>query len=218
MAPRKDTLPTTRTHIAVIRKPGSTKDTRRPKTSFLDLPAEIRNTVYDLSLAQQTIMFPKPSKLNKKGRAKCPGILMVCQQICQESVNMFYAKMAFRFECQDKMLTWLRKIGTKKRVLLQEVIVDKIASLPYLPHYMAALTTNDRRMRDHARETLLVLERRLRDCGTPLPVKVYKIRVRHELGSRVTMFHRWESQEWMFGEWVTVTHIGQTEMDREGLH
>ncbi|KAF2162713.1 hypothetical protein M409DRAFT_26950 [Zasmidium cellare ATCC 36951] len=139
------------------------KKDKTPKTSFLDLPAEIRNDIYTLALTNRTLSFPPASPQNRYGRARPPSLLLSNKQIHHETLPMFYSNTTFHFPSPDPLLRWLRKIGAKKRVLVKEIIVDEKAPSSAGPSLGL-----------QAHEMLRVLERRLRDAGVRLPVEVYK--------------------------------------------
>lgn len=60
------------------------------KKNFLDLPAEVRNAIYELALDKQTIVF------SKTGVARWPGLLMVCKQVHQDTEIMRYVFVEYR--------------------------------------------------------------------------------------------------------------------------
>ena len=87
------------------------EDQLEPK-NFFDLPAEIRNEIYELALEEQeVIVFPKAPKSNKTSRVKVPGILMASKQIHGEILQIFYNKTSFCFDNPQRAQTWLRKLG-----------------------------------------------------------------------------------------------------------
>lgn len=139
---------------------------------FFDLPAEMRNKIYELALQNEVVKYPKPTHSNKKGRAAFPGLLMASKRINKEVLEMFYSKVTFHFEVADKMLSWLRKLGLKKRNLVRKVIVSDTIEMKFDYTFIAwALLQNSkwRRMaKDRVCENLRAIERRLRDHGLGL--------------------------------------------------
>lgn len=181
-------------------------DKVQPAKTFHDLPAEIRNTIYELTLTNQTIRFPKASKSNAKGQAAVPGILMASKQIKSEVLSMFYNKATFEFEDLEKMFTWLRKLGAKKRKLLKEVLidVDEVAVSDFV-----ALRSMERKMHREVHEQLVTIERRLKDYGVALPMEVYKVK-RTALSAGIKwsyLFRRWEYQKRICGSVLKVLHF-----------
>ncbi|KAK4494832.1 hypothetical protein PRZ48_014188 [Zasmidium cellare] len=113
----------------------STADTPKKKTSFLDLPAEIRNSIYELALPRETIMFPMRSLSNKRPRTEFPGLVMASKQIHKETHPMLFNNSTFHFTCSLDMRAWLRKFGYSRRKLLRNIVVDDAV---YLGEHKAA--------------------------------------------------------------------------------
>lgn len=61
------------------------KETPSSKTTFLDLPAELRNVVYELALEKEIVVFTKLSKFNKNPHTRCPGLLLASKQVHKET-------------------------------------------------------------------------------------------------------------------------------------
>ncbi|KAK4494833.1 hypothetical protein PRZ48_014189 [Zasmidium cellare] len=205
---------TTESDNTTSNDPDTTKDKPTSGKTFLDLPPELRNDIYALALPPQTLAFPTPTPANKHGRAKAPSLLLASKQIHAEALAMFYSKTTFHFPDSNIMLRFLRKIGAKKRKLVKEVIVDTKETSP-TPLAGPSLG-------QQAHDALTALERRLKDNGIRLPIKVYKVRMMHEYVRangevrwvESLVFGRAETQEMMFGQLVSVRRE-VVELDRD---
>lgn len=80
--------------------PGSAKrPTAAAGTGLLELPAEVRNDIYSLALAQG-----KPTLVSTYGRSARASLLRVNRQIRSETLQVYYSSNAFRATIDDAMI------------------------------------------------------------------------------------------------------------------
>lgn len=104
-------------------KPGAElKDVQDSR--LLHLPSEIRNRVYELTLIQ-----PEPIRiLSGRSEADKRALLRTCHQLHDEAAGMYYANNTFIADCgssflNTELISWLRSLGPKKRLLLTDIRV-----------------------------------------------------------------------------------------------
>ncbi|KAK4494389.1 hypothetical protein PRZ48_014687 [Zasmidium cellare] len=158
-------------------------------TTFLDLPPELRNTIYELAFDSLVVFYPKPTPSNKKGRARYPGIIMASRQTFRECLLLYYSSVNLYFGATDKMLSFLAKLGAKKRTLLKndvyfdadfEIIIDS-------PQPQPTIVPN-------ATKQMAPIVRRMRDSGATLRPGVLKLRIRCWWGGRPISFLCWPDE------------------------
>ncbi|KAK3721093.1 hypothetical protein LTR37_003383 [Vermiconidia calcicola] len=88
------------------------------QTSFLDLPREIRNKIYDHVFEDSTI------KLQSKNRTEPPAILLTCMQIYTKAISPFYRCATFHFEEYSVGNSWVRCLPAKYTSILTQVRFD----------------------------------------------------------------------------------------------
>ncbi|GAB7361951.1 hypothetical protein MBLNU230_g1989t1 [Neophaeotheca triangularis] len=100
--------PTSPTSPPYIPAPSSS-----PDLLLRQLPAELRNRIYELALPSQTLVKIFPSK----SRAFEPGLLQTCKQIRAEASAMFYAANSVSIIVPvgslDKCFAWLRSVRVR---------------------------------------------------------------------------------------------------------
>lgn len=135
-----------------------TKNQKRPQTfSFLELPAEIRNTVYHhaLDLDEPIELWPETGdvyadqkrcrrnavilkrKLCTK-RAHNLGLLRTCNQINAEVAVVFYGQNEFRFSGVNGNIAtyaFITKIGRRNLKLLKSITMAMPLWIPERGHY-----------------------------------------------------------------------------------
>ena len=67
---------------------------------LLELPAEIRNYIYELALVEDSPIVIDPAL--KKAQASQPPLIRVSRQIRQETLSLFYSKNTFEFDISSK--------------------------------------------------------------------------------------------------------------------
>ncbi|KAK4494831.1 hypothetical protein PRZ48_014187 [Zasmidium cellare] len=144
------------------------EETPASKTTFLDLPAELRNEIYELAIERKTVVLSKSSKSNKKGRARSPALLLASKEIYRETLTIFYSKWTFHFESVAKLLSWLRTLGPQKRAFLRSVIVEDLFTLPQSGPLLGISIADDRAVENEVSAFLRAIERRLSDSGASL--------------------------------------------------
>ncbi|KAF2767137.1 hypothetical protein EJ03DRAFT_329422 [Teratosphaeria nubilosa] len=89
-------------HVSIATTKESTQNGEETrKTTFFDLPAELRNVVYEL-VANDTIMALPPSrKESSKPRVPVPGLLLTCRQCRTEYRTLFYSTVPVVVEVKD---------------------------------------------------------------------------------------------------------------------
>nr|OQO19439.1 hypothetical protein B0A51_14604 [Rachicladosporium sp. CCFEE 5018] len=109
-------------HLALARP-------RDPQASFLDLPRELRDRVYDLAI------LPEPEASNKDW--KQPPLTLTSKQIRLETVALFYSNTQLRIEIIDatpledlhRAQNWARALGAENIHHMHKVSLT--ASSPY---------------------------------------------------------------------------------------
>jgi len=84
--------------------PSTTPSPQKSGLSFFDLPAELRNEIYDL-VASTTLLIlpPSPTSNNKKDRppAPVPGLLLTSRQTRREYLPLLYSTAPVAVEIRD---------------------------------------------------------------------------------------------------------------------
>jgi hypothetical protein len=132
------------------------------KSSFLDLPAELRNNIYS-----QLLIMDGYVRLTEKKTTKVPALklLRVCKQLHDEAASIFYAANSFycSTKCEFSLKTtphetitysmfdepWLSKIGgffpaPRYHTHLTRLTIDKRVSLQ-LKGYVLSISRNEKR-------------------------------------------------------------------------
>jgi hypothetical protein len=74
----------------------------RPRTlTFFDLPAELRNVIYEHIASETRILVPLPSKKQPKVLPPTPSILLVCKQTRQEYLPLLLEHATIAFQVRD---------------------------------------------------------------------------------------------------------------------
>ena len=122
--------------LLVLERQSHRRRLQRPKPGapqnslLLDLPPELRNTIYSLVLTNQEHVLVDPnSDVSETGDRfepddmviKEPGFLRTCQMFRKEATTMYYSANAFYSIQCAKMLRWIKGIGPEKRALLKDV-------------------------------------------------------------------------------------------------
>ncbi|KAK5686684.1 hypothetical protein LTS10_002807 [Elasticomyces elasticus] len=106
----------------------STTDAARRKT-FLDLPAELRNAIYTLTLGQKHYyrFLRVRSKTRPGYMVMCPsmpGIVNTRQQITDEVLSLFYSSHAFVLRDDLDMSLFLTVRGRTAKKHMKHIIID----------------------------------------------------------------------------------------------
>ncbi|KAK0124552.1 hypothetical protein ONS95_009500 [Cadophora gregata] len=93
-------------------------------TSFLDLPSEIRNSVYELCLLQQSPINPFDEYY--PGSGLTPGVLRVNRQIYREASSFMYAQNIFDLSwvSHKEVASFLERIGRTNAGCIQHIYID----------------------------------------------------------------------------------------------
>ena len=96
------------------------------QTGFLDLPAELRNRIYELALSPKFVIDPNWlwedfSEIHELG---LPGVLQVCQQIRAEAMGIWLGDTTFVFQGRHSISKLLHIIGEKNASQLKRVQLD----------------------------------------------------------------------------------------------
>ena len=118
----------------------------KPICRFLELPAELRNRIYELVLVKEKPKlqcFLPPTIVSIETMEKTqfiqqPALTRTCSQIRQESLPVFYGGNIFFISClrYRPLIKWLAIIGAKNRSMLRQAYQplifekDKSDSLP----------------------------------------------------------------------------------------
>lgn len=112
-------------------------------TTFLDLPAELRNHVYELAMLDQTSLDIRPSYHGKirlpdlAHQVAQPPITRTCRLVRRDTLPIFYGETLFTFRIHrpqlwkpDDMLTlpqaagvWLHAIGRQNRAMIRKLFM-----------------------------------------------------------------------------------------------
>ncbi|KAK4618342.1 hypothetical protein CLAFUW4_12549 [Fulvia fulva] len=100
--------------------------------SFLDLPPEIRNTIYEFAVTcdndedcRITACAPWPNAADRPIQELCmePALTRTCRQIRHESLPMFYSMNTFCSDSNHFTLKWLQHLRPEKYVALTSLRV-----------------------------------------------------------------------------------------------
>ena len=95
---------------------------------FLDLPAEIRNRIYEHALPQDAmLLLPGACTHQSVTSAVQPALTRVCRQVRAEALPVFYAENCFvahvhRFDV-GHFIHFMTAIGQEKRSMIRKVIL-----------------------------------------------------------------------------------------------
>lgn len=91
------------------------------KTCFLDLSAELRNSIYELALLEDAFFNNPNAFTSRRYKITEPALLRVCRQVRDESLHVFYG--ANTFWCNDTYITrrFLRALSPRKLAALRKV-------------------------------------------------------------------------------------------------
>lgn len=90
--------------------------TSTTSTPFFRLSAELRNRVYALATP--------PSKVNVNKWYRLPGLLRTCKQIYEESVQLYYHAIEFRFSSLYACVGWLSRLSQRNKRALSSVRLE----------------------------------------------------------------------------------------------
>lgn len=149
--------------------------------TFFDLPAEIRNEIYEMLLCPDDGYFELSAMITTEGPtreaardrqftnykkiASNLGILRLNKQINRETAPIFYGNNEFRFTCQRGWFvldTWLRTIGSANHGLVRKLAV-------HVPWIGAGNTHGWKETRSDTRTQLRNVQHLLRTMGFQPP-------------------------------------------------
>ena len=91
-------------------------------SNLLRLPGEVRNIIYALVFADNTVMIPRNTR-HTRGRSASNGLVLACKQIMNEAIEIYYMSTTFEFELGGKyrLSQWMDKIGPTRVALVQKI-------------------------------------------------------------------------------------------------
>ena len=101
-------------------------ETPQLNSSLLNLPAEIRNDIYE-RVFDYLAVGPHPRNPNYSQRdSTSKSILLVCKQTHAEAIQLFYRSIVFCFVfLPDRgFKSWIRKLGQARASLIEEIRYD----------------------------------------------------------------------------------------------
>lgn len=118
-------------------RPRTRIEKRNQPFRLLDLPPELRNTIYEYAFQGSTTTVKKKSGAQKKmvfkyidanGRwsTGLPGILGSKKQVRDEALGIFYAETKFTVHRIRDLYALLRKLGEIQRMYYSKVINDRL--------------------------------------------------------------------------------------------
>lgn len=128
MAPNVDrSLPVASPHQ--ISTPASSR-----KSRLLELPAELRNEIYELALFQTrpigvTIVLEHCltlldfTRASRRSLVEEPPLLTCCRQVREEAIGIFYGSSTFASSERSELERWIIALPAAKRKLLRDVRV-----------------------------------------------------------------------------------------------
>ena len=105
------------------------KSQKAPRSPFLNLPAEIRNIIYDLVLVKAKPISVTDSQsvhtpAGIKRGVKQPSLLRVCRAIRAETLSVFYSGNNFTIGLSDYYgMDWLQDMPRSNRALVKSVLI-----------------------------------------------------------------------------------------------
>lgn len=92
------------------------KTTSSKPFHLLDLPAELRNRIYESTLSEMEVEFPQPQP---------PGLLLVSKQVYTEAISIYYAESVFTSNNELSLFpTQLSNLPPKSRGLINHVVLS----------------------------------------------------------------------------------------------
>ena len=79
-----------------------TPDSSRTKPSLLNIPAELRNNIYELALTSEHDI------VIQVGGAKRPALLHACKQTREEATKIYFSQNDFRMSVDEATVSTLR--------------------------------------------------------------------------------------------------------------
>lgn len=91
------------------------------KCRLFRLPAEIRNSIYELAFENEVVFVGTKIKKKPQARAKVQGILLACKQTYAETLQLHFSISTFQFDNKNRIMQWLRNIGLQHRILITQI-------------------------------------------------------------------------------------------------
>ncbi|KAH9834359.1 Catalyzes the ferrous insertion into protoporphyrin IX [Teratosphaeria destructans] len=89
-------------HVSTATTKDSTQNGEEaPKTTFFDLPAELRNVVYELVASDTVMTLPRSRKESSKFPVPVPGLLLTSRQCRMEYRTLFFSTVPVNVEVKD---------------------------------------------------------------------------------------------------------------------
>ncbi|MCJ1333448.1 hypothetical protein MMC10_010147 [Thelotrema lepadinum] len=95
---------------------------------LLELPADVRSTIYKLVLTDRTVEIPQRRKLYPFGCLLPDALVMTCKQIHDEAIKEYYACSTFeiKYAAAYRLNQWIKKIGPARASLLKDVRMHQL--------------------------------------------------------------------------------------------
>lgn len=151
----------TNTHIA----PGQVP------SLFFGLPRDVRHKIYEYVYSSCAMCIGSGA----------PGLLLVCKQICLESIDDLYANACFYVDCMTSLARWLDMLPEKHRNAICEIRCNGLGS--ERPGWMRAPRRNGSEPHSRFYSIKYLLSRRAR-----LELHPYVLKVRKGIGDGSTLW------------------------------
>lgn len=108
------------------------------RTSFLDLPAEIRNVIYEMDLVKPKVIVLSDNVPSLRSSAEQyfhePALLAVSSKIRHEALPVFYSNNTFQAPFSSAACVFFRQLRTERCKMLREVRAFNFLVLRGTPH------------------------------------------------------------------------------------
>ena len=164
-----------------VKSTGYHEDTDKDENSFrfLDLPPEIRNTIYERALANQIV------GISYKYKHKPNSILLACKQTYKEAIIIHYSTAEFYFSDPSVGLGWLVNRPEKSRQALSKISFDSEKRAGFLQGTRASMFS--------VKQLVAVFLEDAKDHGILPNPGVLRVSVKRELVEAFTWKVEWTS-------------------------
>ena len=158
--------------VAMSKKSKSLKRSTKSKITLYDLPAELRNTIYELALPQGEILQQR-QKLNLMPQhdptddhpstlvtsMPGPGLLGVSRHIREEALGLYYGKNTFQVQNLLSTEWFLDSIGVERVSMITGLVVTSMICFGKYEWLLEYVTERLNTLRNEGKKAILALRK-----------------------------------------------------------